>query len=99
MDEAHKQAIRVEFASRFWRLLIGDALLFVILLWICLEDRRLFHYLWIAVIPLVFLVPLLRYHRAVRSLTEPGSESPGHAPATQAVNDAVRANIRRTASI
>lgn len=103
MDEQTKAQIRREFRNLFMRVAIGIPVLSAILLaWWLLEDRH-GHFLWLTVLPLVFLVPLYRYHLALRGLTEPAGETERVTTELRTINsprdEAAFARIRSQAKI
>ena len=103
MDDREKFRIREEFNARFWRLAIFIPIFSGYLLWKWLEADRHTFFLWLTVLPLVFLIPLLRYHRALRSLIDPDmqehAEGATKSTTAELIAEAKKAEIRRTATI
>ena len=101
MDDRGKLEIRHEFTVRFWRLMVVVPVLVGLLLWWWLSADKHGGFLFLTVLPLVFLVPLARYYYALRSLTEPESaDSTTGIETTQTaggIDEALKARIRRTA--
>jgi hypothetical protein len=98
MDDRRKLEIRKEFTARFWRLMIIVPVMVGLLVWWWLAEDKHGGFLFLTLLPLVFLIPLARYYYAVRALTEPTAENIAAAAAADSVIDPeTRSRVRRNA--